>query len=170
MNGTISITDGRIYVELYGHAYAPDHLIDGTVHHPGAVSLVKKAADGVGSAAESGATVKRKRYPTKFGKAILPCSMETWGYIGKSFEGLLEELQGLAGRRQRDKGMVPTKWLLKWRTQLSLAVVLHTSRAIIGAIPKEPCDRREPLWRDGFNSLADGGLRIEASPFDRDIG
>ena len=30
-NGLISVIDGRIDVELYGHAYAPDHLIDGTV-------------------------------------------------------------------------------------------------------------------------------------------
>ena len=97
--------------------------------------------------------------------------METWGYVGKSFDGLLDELQGLAGRRQRDKGMVPTKWLLKWRTQLSLAVALHTSRAILDAIPREACDRREPLWRDAFNSVAgDGMVESASSPLERDSG
>ena len=113
-DGTCAITDGRIDVELFGHTYAPDHLLDGTVHHPGAASVVRGAAKEVGHAAGEGAKVKRKRYPTKFGKAILPCSMETWGFLGKPLEALLEELAGLAGRRQRDKGMVPTKWLLKW--------------------------------------------------------
>ena len=91
-DATCAITDGRIDVELFGHAYAPDHLLDGTVRHPGAASVVRVAAREVGHAAEEGAKVKRKRYPTKFGKAILPCSMETWGFLGKPLEALLEEL------------------------------------------------------------------------------
>ena len=119
LDESIAITDARNDVELFGHAFALDHLTDGIVHHIGAASVVRASAEEVGHAPEDGDKVKRKRYPTRFGKAILRCSMETWGFLGTSLEALLEELVGLAGRKQRGRGMVPTKWLLKWRGNCS---------------------------------------------------
>ena len=44
---------------------------------------------------------------------------------------------GLAGRRQRDRGVQPTKWLLKWRTQISLCVAVHIGRCILDALPND---------------------------------
>lgn len=32
-NGSTSITEARIDVELFSHAYASDHLLDGTIRH-----------------------------------------------------------------------------------------------------------------------------------------
>ena len=48
---------------------------------------------------------------------------------------MLEELAMLAGCRQRDRGLVPTRWFHKWMTQISLVVALHVGRAIRDAVP-----------------------------------
>ena len=39
--GMVKIKEARIDVELFGHAYAPSHLIDGTIKHPAAASYLR---------------------------------------------------------------------------------------------------------------------------------
>ena len=136
-DGSIAIVEARIDVELYGHAYAPDHLLDGTIRHPVTKSHLVEASREGGHSAEKGVKDKLKRYPPKHGKALIGCAMETWGRFSKSLDALLEELAGLAGRRQRDRGVQPTKWLLKWRTQISLCVAVHIGRCILDALPND---------------------------------
>ena len=167
--GEIVIKEARIDCELFGHAFAPDHLLDGTICHPGNTSSVGAAARDIGHAAEQGAKQKLKRYPPARGKSILPCSMETWGHMGKHLTGLLGDLAGLASRRQRERGVQPTRWLQKWRTQISMSIALHIGRAIIDAIPKS--DRYSRLFVPGAafggGDVVDG---ITSSPFERESG
>ena len=98
--------------------------------------VILNTREGVHSA-EKGVKDKMKRYPPKHGKTLIGCAMETWGRFSKSLDALLEELAGLAGRRLRDRGVQPTKWLLKWRTQMSLCVALHIGRCILDALPND---------------------------------
>ena len=134
-SGVVSVREARVDVELFGHPYAPDYLLDGTIKHPAAASYVVKAARTVGYAAEEGVKAKAKRYPPKRGKSVLCCAMEIWGWISPSFEAFLRELATLASRRQRERGMQPTKWLSKWQTQLSLTVALNVGRCLLDAVP-----------------------------------
>ena len=130
-----TIHEGRIDVELFGHHVAPNRLLDGTIHHPATSSVLSRAAKEVGVAALDGEKVKAKRYPPVNGKAVVACSMETWGYCGESLDALLRELAVLATRRQVERGVTPTKWLLKWQTHLSIAVAQSIGRCLIDALP-----------------------------------
>ena len=163
-SGVGSIQDARIDVELFGHPYAPDYLLDGTIKHPGAASYVMKAAGEIGYAAEEGVKAKAKRYPPRRGKSVLCCAMETWGRISVSFEAFLRELATLASRRQRERGMQPTKWLCKWQTQLSLCVALHVGRCLLDALPGD--EQREL----SFGRFAPYGGADVMDTFDGSVG
>ena len=52
---------------------------------------------------------------------------------------------------------------------MSLAVALHTSRAIVDALPKDRCDRREALWRDDFQSEAIEGIATDGTAVGLDV-
>ena len=43
--GVIKVKEARIDVELFGHAYAPSHLVDGTVKHLAATSHIISHSD-----------------------------------------------------------------------------------------------------------------------------
>ena len=169
-DGSIVIKDAILDVELFGHPVAPDLLLDGTIRHPCSVSALLPASRDVGYAAEEGVKVKLKRYPPKYGKAVLACSMETWGHTSRTLDAILVELAGLAGRRQRERGIQPTKWLQKWRTHISLVVAMHVGRAIVDALPSS-----ERYWRcggvvysvvDAFDNVESVSSHVE----ERDIG
>ena len=83
--------------------------------------------------------------------------------------GLLGESVGLGSRRQRERGVQPTRWLQKWRTQISMSIALHIGRAIIDAIPKS--DRYSRMVVPGV--VFGGGDvidRMTSSPLERDSG
>ena len=127
--------------ELFGHAVAPDRLLDGTVRHPAASQVVARSATELGAAASEGAECKEKRYPPTAGKAVLPCAVETWGYADARVEALFEELAALASQRQRDRGLLPGRWRARWRTQLSVGLAMDIGKALLAAIPVHfrPC-------------------------------
>ena len=100
--GVAKISEARIDVELFGHPYAPDHLLDGTIKHPGGASHVHNASREIGYTAEEGVKAKAKRYCARHGKVVLACSMETWGRTTGGFDALLQDLAMLAFRRQRE--------------------------------------------------------------------
>ena len=135
-DGSVRVTEARLDIELCGHAYAPDHLIDATVRHASTGKSTHAAARVAGHAAEMGVKAKAKRYPSCHGRVVLGCAIETGGYTSKTLDALLEELAGLAARRQRQRGVLPTRWLVKWRTQLSMAVARCIRRAIVESLPK----------------------------------
>ena len=168
-DGSTVIKDAILDVELFGHPIAPDLLLDGTIRHPCSVSALLPASRDVGYTAEEGVKVKLKRYPPKHGKAVLACSMETLGHTSRTLDAILVELAGLAGRRQRGRGIQPTKWLQKWRTHVSLVVAMHLGRTIVDALPLS-----ERYWRCGgvIYSAADAFDNVESVPsqVERDTG
>ena len=60
--------------------------------------------------------------------------MENWGRLGDDIENILVDLHGLAQRRQRDRGVSPTNWILRWRTLLSIRTAMITGRAIFDSV------------------------------------
>ena len=140
-SGVEVLEEARLDVELFGHPYAADRLLDGTVRHPAAEHVLAKAAREVGAAARCGVATKEKRYPTRAGKAVTACAMETWGYIDDGLDALLAELAVLAAQRQKDRGVQPTRWRLRWRTLLSISVAMSCGKAILASLPShaKPC-------------------------------
>lgn len=135
--GDVKIVEARIDVELFGHPYAADHLLDGTIKHPGCATHVQGASKTIGYTADEGTKVKAKRYPARRGKVVLACAMETWGRTTEGFDALLDDLAMLASRRQRERGIHPTKWKVKWQTQISISLAIHVGRALFDALPNE---------------------------------
>ena len=152
--GVVKVKEARIDVELFGHAYAPSHLVDGTVKHPAAASHVRRASQEIGYTAQEGEKAKKKRYPPAHGKSVLAGSMETWGRTSESFDSLLKDLAVLASRRQRERGMQPTKWLIKWQTQLSMNVAIHIGRALFDALSHDR--KRDYFTRQSLSTHFDG--------------
>ncbi len=72
-----------------------------------------------------------RRYPPRGGKRVLCCAAESYGYIDVSFDSFLDELAVLAPQRQRDRGVKPTRWKLRWRTLLSIGLALCIAAAIL---------------------------------------
>ena len=75
------------------------------------------------------------------GKVVLPCAVETWGRVDGRLDGLLDDLAVLAAHRQRERGLLPTRWRAEWRTQISVQLALGVSRALLDALPAgvKPC-------------------------------
>ena len=140
-DGRIVLEEARLDVDLFGHATAPDRLLDATVRHPAAAHILRKAARMVGAAAAEGVDAKTKRYPPRAGKSVIACAVETWGHVHGDLHALLADLGVLAAQRQRDRGVQPTRWLARWRTQLSIQLALQVSKAILNAYPAHvrPC-------------------------------
>ncbi|CAK0904172.1 unnamed protein product [Prorocentrum cordatum] len=69
------------------------------------------------------------------------CAVETWGRVDGRLGGLLDDLAVLAAHRQRERGLLPTRWRAKWRTQISVQLALGVSRALLDALPAgvKPC-------------------------------
>ena len=124
-------------VELFGHATAPDRLLDGTVRHPAAGHIIAAAGQELGAAAKEGVACKEGRYPATSGKHVIPCAAETWGYIDGKLDDLLAELSVLASQRQRDRGQLPSRWASRWRTQISLGIAMSVGRALLSAAPTQ---------------------------------
>ena len=139
--GTEVWVEAVLDVELFGHPTAPDRLLDGTVRHPAAQHIRDAAAVTPGAAAEEGAKCKEARYRPSAGKSVLPCAMETWGRIDDRLDDLLGEMAVLAAHRQRDRGIIPTRWRAKWRTLLSISAAMAIGRALLDAAPAQcrPC-------------------------------
>lgn len=137
----ISVEEARIDVELFGHPTAPPRLLDGTVRHPGIRSVLAQAAAARGAAAQNGVDAKAKRYPARGGKVVIACAAETWGFIHEEFDHLLADFAVLASQRQRDRGQHPTRWLSRWRTQLSIQIAVGVGKALLAAVPPRvrPC-------------------------------
>ena len=78
-----------------------------------------------------------KRYPPAHGKSVVGCSVESWGRLGGTLDALCLDLHGLAQHRQRDRSIVPTNWLLRWRTLLSIHVAMNAGLAIVDSLPNQ---------------------------------
>ena len=133
-DGSINVNEARLDIEMFLHPTAPDRLLDGTVRHPAAAAHLEAAAVTAGVAAARGTADKARRYPPRNGKVVICCAAETWGYISEDFDNLLAELAVLAARRQRNRGVRPTKWRSRWRTQISIRLCMAAAAAILKSV------------------------------------
>ena len=62
-------------------------------------------------------------------------AIETYGRHGEGLFSLLESLADSARKRDRDFGYPPTRWLKRWRVQLSCVLARLVGRAIMQACP-----------------------------------
>ena len=51
------------------------------------------------------------------------------------FDNLLGELAVLASNKQRDMGQHPSRWLARWRTEVSLSIAVSVGKALLAAVP-----------------------------------
>jgi len=133
-SGRETFEEAILDVEFFGHPTAPDKLLDGTIRHPAASHILDKAAVEVGAAAGEGVRSKMERYPPSGGKIVVPCAVETWGFADERLDELLQELATLAAQRQRDRGMVPSRWRARWRTMISIFLAMDIGKAILSSL------------------------------------
>ena len=57
------------------------------------------------------------------------------GYIHADLDAFLGELAVLASQKQRDTGQHATRWLSKWRTEISLQIAINVGKALVAAPP-----------------------------------
>ena len=57
------------------------------------------------------------------------------GHIHADLDAFLGELSVLASQKQRDVGQNPTRWLSKWRTEISLQLAISVGEALVAAVP-----------------------------------
>ena len=88
---------------------------------------------------------KERRYPAVGGKAVIPCALETWGFVDAKLEALIDDLAVLASQKQRDRGLAPTRWKRRWLTALSAGIAMDIGKAILEAVPAHfrPCRARQ---------------------------
>ena len=168
-DGTQSLEEARVDVELFGHLVAPARYLDGTIRHPITSSSVSKSAQEVGFVAAEGEKTKAKRYVACNGKEVVACSMETWGQVGDSMTALLRELAVLATNRQRERGVQPTKWFAKWSLMISFNVALHVGKSLLEALPNAEKYKWSRIGRvSAFEEF--GGDGLEFDPVQGDDG
>jgi hypothetical protein len=133
-NQQIVLEEAVLDIELFGHPAAPDRLIDGRVRHPAAEHIISTVATSCGAAAADGVKCKEKRYPPRAGKTVILCALETWGFSESQLDALLDDLAVLAAQRQRDRGLQPTRWRLRWQTLIGVGVAMDIGKSILAAI------------------------------------
>ena len=110
---------------LFGHARL---LIDFTIRHP----LAERYT--ISSATKTAAGEKATHYPRQQGLEVRTAAVEVYGKHGKDLQNLREHLADLARQRERSLGVAPTRWLRRWRVQLSSMLAHHVGRAVQQAI------------------------------------
>ena len=107
-------------------------LIDFSIRHPGAARY---------SAGQDATVVagreKQDHYGSRQGLQVRTAAMETYGRFGEELTALLDQLADLARQRDLQHGLPPTKWLRKWRVQLSLVTARLVGRAVQQARPPD---------------------------------
>ena len=68
---------------------------------------------------------------------MIPCALKTWGFSQSQLNALLDDLAVLAAQRQRDRGLQPTRWRLRWQALISVGVAMDIGKAILAAIPTQ---------------------------------
>ena len=136
-DGREVLEEAILDVELFGQPTAPERLLDGTVCHPAAAHILPAAAATPGAAAAEGVRCKEDRYLDTGGKTVVPCAVEAWGRVDGKLSNLLDELAVLAAQRQRDRGVLPTRWGARWRTLSRVRLTMGVARALLDAAPAQ---------------------------------
>ena len=126
--------DAIMDVELQQHHYAHGLLLDISIRHATADSVVSKAADVDGHAAALAVVQKAKRYPGADGRTVTPCVIETFGRTENHLDQTLCLLDGLAKKQEQRRGATHTQWRRKWALHLQLSVTRSVARAILAEV------------------------------------
>ena len=119
----------QLDVEGWGLRSQTRLLIDFTLRHPLAARYEVRSA----TAAASGE--KSTHYPPRQGLRVRTAAMEVYGRHGAGLTALLNDLADLARQRERSFGLAPTRWLKRWRAQLSSMAAHLVGRAVRSAPP-----------------------------------
>ena len=122
------------------------------LRHAAAKHIIRKSSAEHGAAATEGVHDKERRYPATAGRSVIPCALESWGYTDAKVEALLDEFSVLASQRQRDRGLLPSRWRSRWRILLSVGLAMDIGKALLAAMPthvKPVCALRELIHGSG---------------------
>ena len=120
----------QLDVEGWSTSHSSRLLIDFSIRHP----CTAHYSSGQSATVVAGRE-KTGHYGSRQGLVVRTAAMETFGRHGADLVALLEQLADLARQRDIAFGLPPTRWLRKWRAQLSLAVARMIGRAIQSACP-----------------------------------
>ena len=104
-------------------------LIDFTLRHPLAYRYAKAEATPTAEGEKS------RQYRPRQGLEVRGAALEVFGRHGDGLAHLLEQLADHARMREKAMGLPPTRWLKRWRTQLSCVAAVQVGRAIQQACP-----------------------------------
>ena len=113
----------QLDIEGFGLLGQSRLLVDFTIRHP-------LAARYESSGTQIAEAEKQAHYPPKGGLRVHSATMETYGRHGDDLAQLLELLADSARQRELSQGGKPTRWLKKWRVQLSHVAAVYVGRAI----------------------------------------
>ena len=137
---TKAVPSPQIDIDGWGLLGQPRLLVDFTIRHPLAQRYSTRDLN------TSAHADKTSHYVATHGFQVTPATLDAFGKHSPQLAGLLEHLADLACTRERQMGLPPTRWLHKWRAQLSSVVAHMTGRAICEAAPS-------PADVCGFRSL-----------------
>ena len=118
----------QLDVEGWSTLGLPRLLIDFSIRHPHACHY----SSGQSATLVAGRE-KASHYGSRQGLVVRTAAMETYGKHGDDLTALLEQLADLARQRELAYGLPPTRWLRRWRAQLSCAVTRLVGRAVQSA-------------------------------------
>ena len=100
-------------------------LIDFTLRHP-----LASRYSSVPAATSTAASEKQDHYGRTQGLTVRTAALEVYGRHGEELRTLLDYLADLSRHRERSLGLPPSRWLKKWRAQLSSMTAHFLGRAI----------------------------------------
>ena len=137
---TSSLPSPQIDIDAWGLLGQPRLLVDFTIRHPLAQRYQQRSTHA------SAQAEKTTHYPPTHGLHVVPATMDTYGRHSPDLTRLLEHLADSARTKEIQSGLAPTRWLRRWRAQLSYVVAHMAARAVLSAAP-------EPALACGAQSL-----------------
>ena len=125
---TATCLSPKLDIEGWGVAWAERLLVDFTIRNP----LADRYATGEArsDAAATAEEEKEQRYPPRGGVRVRGAALELYGKHGEGMRALLAEFADRARERERASGVATTRWIRRWRVQLSAVTVRLVGRAI----------------------------------------
>ena len=135
---TQSTPSPQIDVDGWGLLGQTRLLVDFTIRNPLAERYCNRDLNAAAH------TDKTSHYAAAHGLHVTPATIDTFGRHSPDLAYLLEHLADLARTREKQMGLPPTRWLRKWRAQLSSILAHMVGRAICEAAetPADACGCR----------------------------
>ena len=137
---TPKLLSPQIDIDAWGLLGQPRLLADFTIRHPFAQRYEQQSPHAKAH------DEKTTHYAPTQGLHVTPATMDTYGRHSPDLARLLEHLADLARLKESQSGLAPTRWLRRWRAQLSYVVSHMAARSVLSAAP-------EPALACGAKSL-----------------